>query len=26
MRAGGVNPDRTPRWASFFVSGTLTKK
>jgi serine protease Do len=26
MRAGGFNPDRTPRWASFFVSGTLAKK
>ncbi len=21
MRSGGVNADRTPRWASFFVSG-----
>jgi len=26
MRQGGINPDRTPRWASFFVSGTLAKK
>jgi serine protease Do len=26
MRQGGVNPDRTPRWNSFFVSGTLAKK
>jgi serine protease Do len=26
MRQGGVNSDRTPRWASFFVSGTLAKK
>jgi serine protease Do len=26
MRAGGVNQDRTPRWNSFFVSGTLAKK
>jgi serine protease Do len=26
MRQGGVNTDRTPRWNSFFVSGTLAKK
>jgi serine protease Do len=26
MRAFGTNPDRTPRWNSFFVSGTLAKK
>jgi serine protease Do len=26
MRQGGINQDRTPRWASFFVSGTLAKK
>jgi serine protease Do len=26
MREGGANPDHTPRWNSFFVSGTLAKR